>query len=50
MKIGTNIEHDITYIFCLIDDFMNDYEENIESTLLESDKSKVGPKSILLSQ
>lgn len=47
MKIGTNIEHDITYVFCLIDDFMNDYEENIESTLLESDKSKVGPKSIL---
>ena len=47
MKIGMNIDHDVTVIFCQMDDFIQEYNENIRQGLLGEESPSFGPKSIL---
>ncbi len=34
MKLGSNFDHDITLLFCNIDDFCNEYENDLGQELI----------------
>ena len=34
MKLGSNFNHDVTYLFCVIDDFCKEYEGNLGQNLI----------------